>query len=46
MNGPEDFGSDDLYEVPSPQTIFLYLKKQTFLDHFFQIRGPLSQERT
>ena len=23
-NGPEDFGSDDIYEVPSPQTIFLY----------------------
>ena len=34
-NGPEDFGSDDIYEVPRPQTIFVYIYKKIFLDHFF-----------
>ena len=35
--GREDFGSDDIYEVPRPQTIFLYKKKiQVFGDQFFK----------
>ena len=39
-NGPEDFGSDDIYEVPRPQTIFVYIYKKIFLGpFFFQIRG-------
>ena len=34
-NGPEDFGSDDISEVPRPQTIFLYIYKKIFLGPFF-----------
>ena len=34
-NGPEDFGSDDIYEVPRPQTIFVYIYKKIFLGPFF-----------
>ena len=39
-NGPEDFGSDDIYEVPSHRPfLYIYITKY-FWDHFFfQIRG-------
>ena len=50
-NGPEDFGSDDIYEVPRPQTIFVYIYKKIFLGPFFSnsaimdmIRAPLSKQ--
>ena len=50
-NGPEDFGSDDIYEVPRSQTIFVYIYKKIFLGPFFSnsaimdmIRAPLSKQ--
>ena len=46
-NGPEDFGSDDIYEVPSLRQFFYRKRKLIFFGpSSFQIRGPLSQERT
>ena len=46
-NGPEDFGSDDIYEVPRPQTIFVYIYKKIFLGPFFFSNSrSLSQDRT
>ena len=46
-NGPEDFGSDDIYEVPRPQTIFVYIYNKIFLGPFFFSNSrSLSQDRT